>query len=196
MLEKILAMKLVHQKDKDGKTLLHHAASIGYLGGVQKLLGWSKFDEYQRDNKGFFPIHVASRRDYVDILKELLRFSPDSKELLSKQGENFLHVAARYGRANTVNFVLKEEGLEKLINEKDSYGNTPLHLATMFGHPEVVCALAWDKRVDVNLVNKKGKTAFDIASSEEHPPSIHEVHIHRMICILFSEISILLLVSS
>ncbi|WJZ99257.1 hypothetical protein VitviT2T_017719 [Vitis vinifera] len=159
-------MKLVHQKDKDGRTPLHCAASIGYLEGVQMLLRQSNFDLYQTDSDGFCPIHVASRGGYVDIVKELLQFSPDSGELPSKhEGRNFLHVAARHGKDDIVDFVLKREGLENLINEKDNYGNTPLHLATWHKHAKVVHYLTWDKRVDLNLVNEEGQTALDIAES-------------------------------
>ncbi|XP_059597286.1 protein ACCELERATED CELL DEATH 6 isoform X2 [Vitis vinifera] len=174
MLEKILALKLVHQKDEQGRTPLHYAASIGYLEGVQMLLDQSNFDRYQRDDEGFLPIHIASMRGYVDIVKELLQISSDSIELLSKHGENILHVAAKYGKDNVVDFVLKKKGVENLINEKDKGGNTPLHLATRHAHPKVVNYLTWDKRVDVNLVNNEGQTAFDIAVSVEHPTSFHQ----------------------
>ncbi|XP_034702600.1 protein ACCELERATED CELL DEATH 6-like [Vitis riparia] len=174
MLEKILAMKLVHQKDKDGRTPLHCAASIGYLEGVQMLLDQSNLDPYQTDSDGFCPIHVASMRGNVDIVKKLLQVSSDSIELLSKRGENILHVAAKYGKDNVVNFVLKEERLENFINEKDNVGNTPLHLATMHGHPKVVSSLTWDKRVDVNLVNDGGQTALDIVLSVKHPTTFHQ----------------------
>lgn len=148
------------------------------------LLDRSSFDRYRRDSRGFYPIHVASSRGHLDIVKELLDFSPDLKELLSENadGASFLHVAAKFGRKNIVKFVLKEKGFEQLINEEDSNGNTPLHLATMYGHPEVVCSLTWDKRVDANHMNNEGRTAFDIASSVEHP-SFHQafpmiVHLH------------------
>ncbi|KAJ9686357.1 hypothetical protein PVL29_015319 [Vitis rotundifolia] len=174
MLEKILALKLVHQTDEHGRTPLHYAASIGYLEGVQMLLDQSNFDRYQKDVEGFLPIHVASMRGHVDIVKELLQVSCDSIEWLSKHGENILHVAAKYGKDNVVHFVLKKKGVENLINEKDKDGNTPLHLATMHAHPKVVNYLTWDKRVDVNLVNIKGQTAFDIAVSVEHPTSFHQ----------------------
>ena len=192
-LEKLLAMELVDQIDKHGRTPLHYAASIGYLKGVQTLLGQSNFGLYQRDDEGFLPIHVASMRGYVDVIKELLQVSFDSIELLSKHGENILHVAAKYGKDNVVNFVLRKKGLENLINEKDKGGNTPLHLATRHAHPKVVNYLTWDKRVDVNLANNEGQTAFDIAVSVEHPTSFHQVYM--MICILFSELRVLLLVS-
>ncbi|KAL6311917.1 hypothetical protein AAG906_025670 [Vitis piasezkii] len=153
MLEKILAMKLVHQKDKDGRTPLHCAASIGYLEGVQML-------------------------GNVDIVDKLLQVSSDSIELLSKRGENILHVAAKYGKDNVVNFVLKEERLENFINEKDNGGNTPLHLATMHRHPKVVSSLTWDKRVDVNLVNDRGQTALDIVLSVKHPTTFDQVYLY------------------
>ncbi|RVX19994.1 Protein accelerated cell death 6 [Vitis vinifera] len=174
MLEKILTMKLGHQKDNHGRTPLHCAASIGYLEGVQMLLDQSNLDPYQTDSDGFCPIHVASMRGNVDIVDKLLQVSSDSIELLSKRGENILHVAAKYGKDNVVNFVLKEERLENFINEKDNVGNTPLHLATKHRHPKVVSSLTWDKRVDVNLVNDLGQTALDIVLSVEPPTTFDQ----------------------
>ncbi|CAL5423827.1 unnamed protein product [Camellia sinensis] len=60
-------------------------------------------------------------------------------------------------------YVLKTPELEKLINERDEKGNTPLHLAAMHWRPKIVNSLTWDKRVQLELVNDAGLTALDAA---------------------------------
>ncbi|XP_075665021.1 protein ACCELERATED CELL DEATH 6-like [Castanea sativa] len=86
-------------------------------------------------------------------------------ELLKEEGQNILHVAAMFGKVKVVTYMLKRHDLnvEMLINNKDQNGNTPLHLATMKGHPRVVWHLTWDKRVDLKALNKEGNRALDIA---------------------------------
>lgn len=65
-----------------------------------------------------------------------------------------------------VSYVLKKYGeLQKLINQKEKDGNTPLHLATKSHHPNVVSTLTWNKRINLNLINNENLTARDIASN-------------------------------
>jgi hypothetical protein len=51
--------------------------------------------------------------------------------------------------------ILGNRDLEALINEKDYDGNTPLHLAAMYGRTEIMQALVSDKRVDKRIVNNE-----------------------------------------
>ncbi|EYU26167.1 hypothetical protein MIMGU_mgv1a003623mg [Erythranthe guttata] len=118
----------------------------------------------KRDNIGIFPIHLASFYGNVQVISFLLHDCPDPEEMLDGDGCNILHIAARNGRCNVVSYVLKSPYLKGLINMKNKYGNTPLHLATMNWHPKIVSALTWDNRVDVTLVNDKGMTALDAAN--------------------------------
>ncbi|XP_008245687.1 PREDICTED: protein ACCELERATED CELL DEATH 6-like [Prunus mume] len=152
-------------KDEMGRTPLHSAASIGYVEGVRFLLGRRISDSHQMDHGGNFPIHSASSNGHVKIVKDLLRHCLDSKELKNSNGENILHVAARCGKDNLVKYFLKKGEFRMLINQKDSNGNTPLHLATMNHHPKVVYRLAWDTRTNLKLLNDSDMTALDITES-------------------------------
>ncbi|KAA8525043.1 hypothetical protein F0562_011463 [Nyssa sinensis] len=155
--------------DENGRTPLSYAASIGYLDGVCCLLDCNAFAfteyTYNRDRDGFYPIHMASRNGHINVIQEFLRRCPDSRELLNPKGQNILHVAAENGRANAVSYMLKIPELDNLIKERDKDGNTALHLASRYGYPKVVSILTWEKRVCLELVNDKGRTALDVVEN-------------------------------
>ncbi|KAI8008076.1 Protein ACCELERATED CELL DEATH 6 [Camellia lanceoleosa] len=154
---------LIHSIDKEGRSPLSHAAPIGYYNGVSYLLDKFIQGTYQRNQNGFFPIHMAASRGHVEFIQEFLRCCPDSSKLLNKQGQNIVHMAAKNGKDNVIKCVLKTPELEKFINERDEKGNTPLHLVTMHWRPKIVNSLMWDKRVQLELVNDAGLTALDVA---------------------------------
>ncbi|KAK6141116.1 hypothetical protein DH2020_025136 [Rehmannia glutinosa] len=179
--------EMCYSLNKEGKSLLYLAAEAGFvtivrllmdnpvgnysLGGKHKhkspvfaaILGrnidvikllWEKDpSSFQlRSGKGKNPLHAAQR--------------PDIRELLTAHGQNMLHAAARSGKYKAVEYMLKMPELEKLINEKDEDGHTPLHLATIFGHPKLVGILVRDERVNLKLVNNNRQTALDIAEEQ------------------------------
>ncbi|KAE9457630.1 hypothetical protein C3L33_10461, partial [Rhododendron williamsianum] len=149
--------------DEEGRNALHFSASLGFLEGVKFLLSNFCSAAYQRDKYGLFPIHTATSKGHVDIIQGMLQHCPDSRELLTLQGQNIFHVAAKSGNDKAIISMLKMPELEKLLNEKDDEGNTPLHVATICGHPRIVRALTGDERVDLELGNNDGLTALDIA---------------------------------
>jgi len=109
---------------------------------------------------------MAVKYGHVKILKAILKRCPDALELLDRDNQNVLHVAAKNGKLEVLKFFLrccKDKNKEKLINEEDANGNTPLHLATKNWHPKVVSMLTWDNRVDLKTLNHDGVTALDIA---------------------------------
>ncbi|KAK9284236.1 hypothetical protein L1049_023405 [Liquidambar formosana] len=157
---------LINSIDEEGRSPLSFAAYIDYLDGVRYLLDKSTDGAYQRDRiNGFCPIHTAASMGHIEIVQEFLKRLPDSRELLDQKGRNILHVAARFGKAKMVSYMLKICELEMLIDERDNRGNTPLHLATMNWQPKVVSVLIWDKRVNLEIMRYDGLTAMDVAEN-------------------------------
>ncbi|PIN06264.1 26S proteasome regulatory complex, subunit PSMD10 [Handroanthus impetiginosus] len=157
---------LFQLRNRRGENPLHAAVHMEYTEGVKFLLDKHYEFAYQKEEQGFYPIHSASNKDLVDIIKLMLHSRPDIRELLTPHGQNMLHAAARSGKYKAVEYMLKMPELEKLINEKDKGGNTPLHLATICGHTKVVGILVRDRRVNLKLVNNNYQTALDIAEEQ------------------------------
>ncbi|ONI17052.1 hypothetical protein PRUPE_3G135200, partial [Prunus persica] len=167
---KLINKKAVEKKPEvcvNGKSPLH-AAILGHRNNelLEIISSMEETFESPNDEKGRTPPHCSASIGYLEgIVKELLRHCPDSKELKNFYGENILHVAARCGKDNLVKYFLKKGEFRMLINQKDSNGNTPLHLATMHHHPKVVYRLAWDTRTNLKLLNDRHMTALDITES-------------------------------
>ncbi|RHN57346.1 putative ankyrin repeat-containing domain, PGG domain, protein accelerated cell death 6 [Medicago truncatula] len=183
MLKDILQQKptWIHLTDTYKRLPLHYAASIGYLVGVVYLTGKCKCCTNQRDKYGYFPIHLASYGGHVEVVEKLLEYCPDPTEMLDTSFKrNILHVAAYNGKHEVVDYILQQSRriceLDKMINQKDNKGDTPLHLAAQSCHPKAVFYLTWDERVDMQLVNQNNQTAVEVinASSKLRNSSARE----------------------
>ncbi|XP_047171409.1 protein ACCELERATED CELL DEATH 6-like [Vigna umbellata] len=165
ILEKIVNKKKewIHGKEHQQRNALHHAASIGYLHGVQLLLESCDTCHMGTDKDGFFPLHLASAYGHTDVVKKLLEICPNPREIVDNKGRNIIHIAAIMGQFNVIKYILQnaKDEVKDMINDKDYDGNTPLHLAASCCHPKVVQALTWDTRVDLHCLNNNIQTSLD-----------------------------------
>lgn len=157
-------------RDNRKDSPLHAAARNNYVEGVEFFVKNFPWSTYERNEGGYFPIHVACKMGHLDTIKMLHQYWPDWLEpaelLTSKTFQNILHVAAKNGRASIVKYILGNPKFEKLINAKDENGDTPLHVATVKCQPEVLFSLTRDKRVNLQLRNRENLTAFDIVDDQ------------------------------
>ncbi|KAJ4718667.1 protein ACCELERATED CELL DEATH 6 [Melia azedarach] len=158
--------ELLRLRDEKGNPTLHCAASVGFIEGVRYLLEVNNGSVLERNEKGLYPLHVACKSGQVEITKKLLTKWPDPTELLCNRGRNILHVAAKSGKQHVVTCIMEESISDKLINQMDNYGNTPLHLAVLRGHYYVVDILLRDNRLISTFKNNEGLTAYNIAAKQ------------------------------
>uniref|UniRef100_A0A9J8AB71 Transient receptor potential cation channel, subfamily A, member 1b n=1 Tax=Cyprinus carpio carpio TaxID=630221 RepID=A0A9J8AB71_CYPCA len=89
------------------------------------------------DVEGCTPLHYACKLGIHDSVKNMLGLNIFVGQK-SREKKSALHFAAEYGRINTCKRLLETLTDSKMLNDWDEKGLTPLHLASMAGHTQVV----------------------------------------------------------
>ncbi|KAJ0965477.1 hypothetical protein J5N97_026615 [Dioscorea zingiberensis] len=155
--------RLGRVSDDSANIPLHYVAASGDVRIARLLLEHDASTNFIPDKNGLFPIHIAACTDNVQVIIELLKHCPDSDELVDGKGRSFLHVAVVNHSQRVVRYVLERPNLEKLLNDQDYEGNTPLHLAVTMGGKEIVYDLIKDDRLDSRVMNNEGLTPLDLS---------------------------------
>ncbi|KAB2601972.1 ankyrin repeat-containing protein [Pyrus ussuriensis x Pyrus communis] len=155
---------IIKEVDALGWTPLHYAAFRGNLEAVRVLMQCDSSACYILDKSGMSALHVAAYAGHPKITDDLIRCRPDTCDLLNAKGQTFLHSAVLGGQTDVIKYVLKTSKLERLINEADEDGNTPLHLAVIHKKWERREILGRDDRVHKSAINKELSKAVDIAA--------------------------------
>ncbi|XP_041352044.1 transient receptor potential cation channel subfamily A member 1 homolog [Gigantopelta aegis] len=150
--------------DKDDKTVIFLAAEENKLAVLKKLLSYHQVRRLINfsDKYGNDPLHIAAQHGFLEIVQCLLLHNADL-DSKNEEEQTPLHLAARYGRTNTVREIVKKDKLS--INDEDENSNTPLHLAALFGHDNTVAALL-EFGADVAGRNYSQWTPLDLAASK------------------------------
>ncbi|XP_072151623.1 protein ACCELERATED CELL DEATH 6 isoform X2 [Setaria viridis] len=124
------------------RVLLEHDRSLGYV--------FSSNDTHL--------IVSAAYRGHVGVARELLKHCPDAP-YRGKYGWTCLHAAVWNEQTEFVEFVLGSPQLRRLVNMRDSNGNTALHMAVEKCNPKMVASLLLHQDTDVTVLNNNGASA-------------------------------------
>jgi hypothetical protein len=184
-----LLSQLTMQRDIDGSTPLHLAASLDWWPGAwivserfKHIWPWSKStatlllranicSAYQPDNKRLYPIHIAALADNLGVTKVLLQRCPNCATLRDGKGRTFLHVAAgqrssMLSRHLVASYVCRQPKLSSVLNVQDNNGDTALHHAVHVGNLVVFNFLVQNPKVDLSIPNKDDLTPLDLSWSK------------------------------
>uniref|UniRef100_A0A8C1IKI5 Transient receptor potential cation channel, subfamily A, member 1b n=1 Tax=Cyprinus carpio TaxID=7962 RepID=A0A8C1IKI5_CYPCA len=120
-------------KDKVGCNFLHFV--ILQPKGLKNLPETEMLSD--EDVEGCTPLHYACKLGIHDSVKNMLGLNIFVGQK-SREKKSALHFAAEYGRINTCKRLLETLTDSKMLNDWDEKGLTPLHLASMAGHTQVV----------------------------------------------------------
>ncbi|XP_062338896.1 protein phosphatase 1 regulatory subunit 12A isoform X4 [Osmerus eperlanus] len=177
----------INQPDNEGWIPLHAAASCGYMDIAEYLISQGASVGVV-NSEGETPLDIAEEEAMEELLQnEINRQGVDieaarkeeervmlrdarqwvnsgqiSDVRHAKSGGTALHVAAAKGYAEVLKLLI-QAGYD--VNIKDFDGWTPLHAAAHWGKEEA-CRILVESLCDMDLINKVGQTAFDVADED------------------------------
>nr|XP_019606381.1 PREDICTED: protein phosphatase 1 regulatory subunit 12B isoform X2 [Rhinolophus sinicus] len=174
----------VNQRDNEGWTPLHAAASCGYLNIAEYFLSHGASVAIV-NCEGEVPSDLAEEPAMKDLLLEQVKkqgvdldqsrreeeqcLLQDARQWLNsgkiqdtrqaRSGATALHVAAAKGYSEVLRLLI-QAGYELDVQDHDGW--TPLHAAAHWGVKEA-CSILAEALCDMDIRNKLGQTPFDVA---------------------------------
>ena len=150
-------------KPKGFESDIFKACRDGKLTSVVYLKEKCSADVHGKDEKGFTPLHTASRAGHLAIVEYLVGHCADINEV-NDEGRTLLS-SATWNRHLAVVEYLCSKGAK--VNVRDTQGNTAMHTASWNGDLETVRVLA-KHGGDVRAKDNRGRTPLHTASWNGH----------------------------
>ena len=145
-------------KDAIARTPLYLAACSGKVVATKVLLKLGA--SMQCFGEVDTPAHISARRGDVGCMRAFIRAKFDITTR-GRKGSTILHEAI-VGGVEMVSYLLGHAGAEKLVNTKDSYQRTPLHLVVhsyaVTDKRKVMAELLLQHGADINARDSHGNT--------------------------------------
>eukprot|EP00854_Cymbomonas_tetramitiformis_P013989 gene13989-16534_t len=150
---------------------LWEAARIGSISSLESFVAAGGDLDARDEEVGSTPMIEAVWHGHEDVVKYLIKHSADiDKKDLTKNSP--LHWAAKTGREDILELLLDEDVSLNAKNEKEE---TPLHMGVHFQQIEAVRLLLKAKGINMNEVNKHGRTPLDMSKDTVKGTRIKEL---------------------
>lgn len=144
--------------DKDGRNALHIAAFWGRVEVIKSLLEHKELLE-AKDINGRTPLMEAANYGNQEACEILLK-AEANPYAMNKKGQNALHLAALEGKIEVVKLLVVHK---LLLKTKDTDGNTPMMLTTLYGYRAAFEILLY-AGANPRDTNQSGQNTFHLAA--------------------------------
>lgn len=148
----------LNTRDEGGDPALTIALREGSLKVANFLLTQRSVKVELRNAAGESPLMIAAIKGHLDLAKSLIRRGAE----VNKPGWTPLHYAASRPESDSLEMVRLLLDGHAYIDAESPNKTTPLMMAAMYGHPDVV-RLLLEEGADPSLRNQQGLTAIDFA---------------------------------
>ncbi|MFP8778010.1 ankyrin repeat domain-containing protein [Hydrogenophaga sp. RWCD_12] len=148
----------LNTRDESGDPGLTIALREGSLKVASFLLTQRSVKVELRNEAGESPLMIAAIKGHLEIAKSLIRRGAE----VNKPGWTPLHYAASRPEPDSLEMVRLLLERHAYIDAESPNKTTPLMMAAMYGHPDVVRLLV-EEGADPSLRNQQGLTAVDFA---------------------------------
>ena len=136
---------LVDAKGQDGYTALHYSCSGGHVDIVRTLVK-NKANVNARTDSGDTPLTLAARHGHDNVVHVLLSGSQCLVDAKGQDGYTALHYSCSGGHVDIVRTLVKHKAN---VNARTDSGDTPLHVAALYGKIKVVTAIISSDNINV-----------------------------------------------
>ncbi|XP_044762829.1 uncharacterized protein LOC123319871 [Coccinella septempunctata] len=152
---------VVDSRNKYGHTPLFLAVAKGCDEIVEMLLNKGATIN-PKDRDGVTPLHIVSETNHERMVEFLLSHGADVN-VSDNKNRLPIELAVAEGRITSVKLFLEKN--KSFLNRRGNQNFSLLHIATDYGHKEIVRFLL-DQGADMHLTNDKGSKAIHIAARE------------------------------
>ena len=166
---------LVDAKGQDGYTVLHYSCRDGHVDIVRTLVS-HKANVNARTDSGDTPLTLAARHEHGKVVHALLSDSQCLVDAKGQDGYTALQYFCRYGHVDIVRILVSHKAN---VNARTDCDDTPLTLAAIEGHDNVVHALLSDSQCLVDAKGQDGSTALHYSCRDGHVDIVKSLVKHK-----------------
>ena len=152
----------ITSKNKEGLSPIHLVTRCGNIRIAKLLIDKLPNVVKDRSKSGQTPLHIGVEYNNLQMVSELLKHDT-FVNAQDNEKSTPLHVACKRGNIQIVKLLIEKNAF---INIHDKLGLTPLHVAIKNKNPEIVQFLVQKSNCNLNVKDKNGKTALDMAIEE------------------------------